>query len=193
MDLEVSPTPTTDDLTDPREFERSQMPDREEIVVGSTGGLDFRPEPAGLLRRLIGFVVDQLVVLAALAPGVAIAVAGSGGAIVAVGVLVAIVGFVAAATWYGRAIAARGRWIGNRVTGTRVVDVRNGSHVAVGHGVTRFLVRHLGAILILPSAVMLTDSQRRTFHDRLVGTVVVGRERQAWSVDDEPGPPTAPR
>lgn len=185
IDVEPSSAPRAlgDALTDPRDLERPT--DRNAIVVESTGGIDFRPSFATFGRRGIGFVIDALVLSALVAPGIVIAVVGGGPAVI-VGVLVAIAGLVVATAWYARSVARTGQWFGNRVAQTRVVDIRNGRNIAAGDAAARFLIRHLvSVILFIGFLVALGDAQRRTFHDRFAGTVVVGRERQTWSADDE--------
>lgn len=185
LDMERSDDRTGTALTDPRQLERSSLKARDEIVVEGTGGLDYRPSIAGLGRRAIGYLVDALVVLASIAPGVVLAVVGANLVSIVAGVLLSVVGFVAMAVWYSRAVSSTGTWLGNRVAGTRVVDARNGSLIARGHAVTRFLVRHLFAVFVFPFLSAFRSPQRRTFHDRMVGSLVVDKSREAWDVAEE--------
>ena len=88
----------------------------------------------------------------------------------------------------GRNVAASGRWVGNRTAGTSVVDARNGAHLDSSTAVIRFVIRHLVSPIFLAGFLMaLGNSQRRTFHDVVAGSVVTRPKRESWSIDDEPG------
>ena len=66
--------------------------------------------------------------------------------------------------------------------GSRII---NGADIDVGRAALRLLVRHLiSTILLIGFLVAFTDGQRRTFHDRLARTVVIGREREVWTSGD---------
>lgn len=186
LDLDAAPMPTGPgaQLTDPRDLERPK--DREEIVVESTGGLDFRPSFASFGSRFVGLVADSIVLSVAVTPGIALAVATDGAIAVFGGVVLALIGFAIVTSLYARSVARSGQWLGNRVSGTRVVDARNGQPIDVAHAGTRFVVRHLlSVILLVGFVVAFFDPQRRAFHDRWAGSVVVGRRRESWSADDE--------
>jgi uncharacterized RDD family membrane protein YckC len=45
----------------------------------------------------------------------------------------------------------------------------------------RFLI---SPIFLLGFLIAFFDGQRRTFHDRIAETVVIGRPREVWSSDD---------
>ena len=97
-----------------------------------------------------------------------------------------IAGFLAAAALYGRAVSSTGQWIGNRVTNTTVVDARNGRMVTSGEGGLRFMLRYLvSSIFLIGFLMAFGNSQRRTFHDNIAGTVVIRPPRASWSLDDE--------
>ncbi len=97
-----------------------------------------------------------------------------------------IAGFLAAATLYGRAVSSTGQWIGNRVTNTTVVDARNGRMVTAAEGGLRFTLRYfVSSIFLIGFLMAFGNSQRRTFHDNIAGTVVIRPPRASWSLDDE--------
>jgi hypothetical protein len=46
-------------------------------------------------------------------------------------------------------------------------------------------VRHLiSTIFFFGFLIAFADGQRRTFHDRLASTVVIGRDREVWTADE---------
>ena len=167
-------------LTDPRDLERPST--ASDIVVESTGGLSFDPTFASYAQRAVAILVDTVVLGVALVPG--IVVVGLGGPLVVVGLLLMVAAFAAVTFLASRSIAATGQWIGNRVAKTRIVDGINGSTIDTGRAAFRFLARHLvSPVFLFGFIVAFTDSQRRTFHDRLAGSVVVGRTREVWTAD----------
>jgi uncharacterized RDD family membrane protein YckC len=170
-------------LTKPTDVER---PQRTEVAkIESEGGIDFDPELASYGARFVGLVIDNVVVSLFLLPGIALIAVGST-ALIMLGILAMIVGFGAATVLYARAVSSSGQWIGNRITTTSVVDARNGRMVTGGEAGLRFLVRSLvSSILAIGFLVALGNSQRRTFHDNIAGTVVTRPPRATWSIDDE--------
>ncbi|MFT6289874.1 MAG: putative RDD family membrane protein YckC [Ilumatobacter sp.] len=169
-------------LTDPRDLERPSAASA--IVIESEGGLNFDPTLAGFDKRFIGILVDTLVLSLAMLPGLTLMFLG--GILAAVGALLALLGFSTAIWVTARKIVASGQSIGNTIANTRVVDGINGSNIDMGRAVLRTAVRHLvSPVLLLGFLVSLPDPQRRTFHDRLTQTVVIGRDREVWTVDDE--------
>ncbi|MEL6890353.1 MAG: RDD family protein [Actinomycetota bacterium] len=169
------------ELTDARDLER---PEQASITVETAGGIDFDPTFAGFGRRFVGFVVDTVIVNAALLPGLALAFTGSA-LLVFLGVLLALAGFLAVCWWGARSIAATGKWVGNRVTDTTVVDARTGRLLDIGAAAGRVVTRHLlSPILLLGFLPALVDPQRRTFHDRIATSVVIARPREVWTPGD---------
>lgn len=150
----------------------------------------FEPEVASFGARAIGLLVDAIVLSLMMLPGVAIAALGST-VLILLGLLLVAAGFVGATVLYGRSVAATGQWLGNRVASTKVVDVRNGSFVDGGTAGLRFVIRFLlSPILLIGFLMAFTNSQRRTFHDNIAGTVVTRPPRATWSIDDETAPLT---
>jgi uncharacterized RDD family membrane protein YckC len=120
-----------------------------------------------------------------MSPGIVLVVVGSPPLII-LGIVLILAGFAGATVAYARSVSSTGQWIGNRVTGTRVVDVRNGKTVAVAEAGLRFVIRFwVSSILLIGFLVALGNSQRRTFHDNIAGTVVTRPPRASWSIDDE--------
>jgi uncharacterized RDD family membrane protein YckC len=168
-------------LTDPRDLARPSA--ASEIVIESEGGLDFDPTFAPFGKRTISIVVDTVIVSLAVLPGLVLI--SFGGALALVGALLALVGFVVFVGFTARGIVASGQSVGNKIADTRVVDGINGSNIDMGRAVLRTAVRHLiSPILLLGFIAALPDGQRRTFHDRLAVTVVIGRPREVWTAED---------
>jgi uncharacterized RDD family membrane protein YckC len=170
-------------LTKPTDVERPERAGA--VTIQSEGGIDFDPDLASFGARFVGLLIDSVLVLLFMAPGSALVLAGSTPLIV-LGLLVGIVGFGGATVLYGRAVSRTGQWIGNRVTKTRVVDARNGRMITTGEAGLRFFLRwFVSSILFIGFLMALFDSQRRTFHDNVAGTVVIRPPRARWSIDDE--------
>jgi uncharacterized RDD family membrane protein YckC len=181
---EDSSTPTVGaELTKPTDVER---PERAQVArIESEGGITFDPALASYGARFVGLVIDDLVTTLCMLPGIVLVVVGSTPLII-VGIALAIAGFAVATAMYARSVASSGQWIGNRVTGTRVVDVRNGKTVTTAEAGLRFVIRFwVSSILLIGFLVALGNSQRRTFHDNIAGTVVTRPPRASWSIDDE--------
>ena len=69
---------------------------------------------------------------------------------------------------------ARGQTLGKRALRIRVVDFPTGGAIGFGRGVLRYFARYLSGIpLGLGYLWMLQEREKRTWHDKLVGTVVV--------------------
>src|SRR5579864_937493 len=70
--------------------------------------------------------------------------------------------------------SASGQTVGKRGMGIRVYDLRGRGPIGFGRGVGRYFARILSALpLFLGYFWMLWDSESQTWHDKLVGTVVV--------------------
>lgn len=174
-------------LTKPTEASR---PTHENKTIESEGGLEFRPSFASFGARFIGFVIDSIILLLWMTPGAVLIATGSVG-FVLTGVLLAIAGFAAATVMYARAVSARGQSVGNRVSSTTVVDARNGGFISTGDAGVRFVIRQVvSVILLIGFLTALGNSQRRTFHDNVAGTVVTRPPRASWSASDEQTPGT---
>ncbi len=170
-------------LTKPTDAER---PERAEVAhIESDGGISFDPDLASFGARLGGLTIDTIVVGLWMVPGIALLLTRSTPLIIA-GVLLMIVGFGVATWLYARSVSTTGQWIGNRITNTKVVDARNGRMVSGGEAGLRFVLRYfVSFIFFIGFLVAFTNSERRTFHDNIAGTVVTRPPRATWSIDDE--------
>ncbi len=170
-------------LTKPTDVER---PERAKVAtIESEGGIDFDPALASYGARFVELVIDNALVLLAMVPGIALVVVGSTPLII-VGLLLMLVGFGGVTVLYARAVSRTGQWVGNRITSTKVVDARNGRTITTGEAGLRFVLRYFASsILYIGFLLALFNSQRQTFHDMVVGTVVTRPPRATWSIDDE--------
>ena len=170
-------------LTKPTEVERPAR--AAAITIESEGGIDFDPVLASYGARFGGLVIDNVIVGLCMLPGMVLVIAGSTPLII-VGLLLMLAGFAVAAVLYARGVSSTGQWIGNRVTNTKVVDVRNGRTVTAGEAGLRFVIRSfVSSILYIGFLIAPFNSQRQTFHDMVAGTVVTRPPRATWSIDDE--------
>jgi len=184
--IRAATTPTRevgDELTDPRDLTRPSS--ASDIVIEVGKGLEFDPAFASFGQRAVGAIVDTIVVSVAALPGFVLMAVGDSLVTALLGIVVSLVGLLVVVVLGARALATSGKWIGNRVAGTTVVDGINGSFVDQGRAGLRMLGRHvISPILLFGYLIAFADPQRRTFHDRLVGTVVTRRQRETWSADD---------
>ena len=170
-------------LTTPAEVSRPARATSNQLE--SDGGIEFHPEYASYGARAIGLLVDALVLLVWSIPGLALILTRST-ALVLLGVLALAAGFAASTVLYARAVSRSGRSIGNRVASTSVVDARNGRLVGPGEAGLRYLIRFTVSIIFFVGfLVALGNAERRTFHDRVAGTIVTRPARASWSIGDD--------
>jgi uncharacterized RDD family membrane protein YckC len=185
----VSAPPVGAELTKSTDVTRPER--AEAAVIETEGGIDFDPAFASFGARAVGLLVDMAILGLLLVPGIALIVTGST-QLATLG-LVAIVAGFGVGTWlYARAITSTGQSPGNRAAGTKVVDARHGRPVASGEAGLRYILRFtVSIIFFIGFLVAFADPQRRTFHDKIAGTVVTRPARQSWSIDDEVAAPPA--
>ena len=71
------------------------------------------------------------------------------------------------------------------MAGTTVVNGINGSFVDHGRAGLRMFGRHvISPMFLFGYLLAFADGERRTFHDRLAGTVVIRRKRETWTSED---------
>ncbi|MBV8066059.1 MAG: RDD family protein [Actinobacteria bacterium] len=130
-----------------------------ETAEGAYGG-----PRAGFWRRFAAALIDAIIV--GIASGILEAILHGVGYLLAV-----VVGL----TYYGWLEgSASGQTVGKRGMGIRVYDIRGRGPIGFGRGVGRYFARILSAIpLFLGYFWMLWDAESQTWHDKLVGTVVV--------------------
>ena len=82
--------------------------------------------------------------------------------------------------------SASGQTVGKRMLGIRVYDLRQGGPIGTGRAIGRYFARIVSAIpCLLGYFWMLWDKEKQTWHDKLVGSVVV--PVTAYPVDNWPG------
>jgi uncharacterized RDD family membrane protein YckC len=181
------------ELTKPTDVTRPERASA--AVIETKGGLDFDPVFASFGARAAGLLVDLAILTLLLAPGIAMIAAGST-PLILLGLALTVAGFAIGTVLYTRAITSTGQSVGNRVAGTRVVDARTGRPVESGEAGLRYILRFtVSIIFFIGFLVALGNPQRRTFHDKIAGTVVTRPALESWSIDDEVAtpPPTPPR
>ncbi|MET0910483.1 MAG: RDD family protein [Ilumatobacteraceae bacterium] len=156
------------------------------VAIEMGDGIAFQPDFASFGARFGGLLLDIALLTVACVPGIAVLALGSGALAVALGALLLFAGFAAATVLYATGVSRTGQSFGNRVTGSRVVDARNGHLISAGDAGSRYVVRMLvSMILFIGFLTALGNSQRRTFHDNIAGTVVIRPTRATWTIDDE--------
>ena len=130
-----------------------------ETATGAYGG-----PRAGFWRRFAAALIDGIIV------GVVSGVLEA--ALHGVGYFLAVVLGVAYYGWLEG--SASGQTVGKRGMGIRVYDLRSGGPIGPGRAIGRYFARILSAIpLFLGYFWMLWDDEKQTWHDKLVGSVVV--------------------
>lgn len=171
-------------LNDPQEAKRPKG--LGPVVIESSGAINFNPEFASFGTRFVGFLIDSVVTVAAIAPGLVV-LALSPGTLRFSGIPIAITALLLVARWYGSAVSTSGQWIGSRVTNTKVVNVSSGDRLDRSRATSRFLVRALiSPVFLLGFILAFTSSQRRSFHDQFADSIVTRPTRSFWSVSDDP-------
>ena len=95
------------------------------------------------------------------------------GGTIGISVLLGLAGAVIFVTLYCRKVGAGQSW-GQKATGIRVVDATTGAPIGTGRAVGRFFARYLsGFVCYLGYVWMLWDAKKQTWHDKIVGTIVV--------------------
>ena len=154
------------------------------VAIKSSGAIDFNPEFASFATRFAGFLIDSVVTLAAIGPGLLVLLIGPG-MLRFIGIAIAIIGLALIAWWYGSAVSTSGQWVGNRVTDTKVVDVSSGNLLDRTRATSRFLIRALiSPVFLFGFIVALTNSQHRAFHDQFASSIVTRPTRASWSIGD---------
>ena len=79
-----------------------------------------------------------------------------------------------------------GQTIGKRMLGIRVYDLRQGGPIGTGRAIGRYFAKILSAIpCLLGYFWMLWDKERQTWHDKIVGSIVV--PVSSYPVENWPG------
>lgn len=186
-DGDISAPAVGTELTKPTDVSRPERAGA--AVLESEGGIDFDPTFASFGARAVGLLVDLVILTLLLVPGIALIAAGST-PLILLGFALIVVGFAIGTVLYTRAITTTGQSVGNRIAGTKVVDARNGRPVESGEAALRYILRFaVSIIFFIGFFIAFGDPQRRTFHDKIAGTVVTRPARESWSIDDEVATP----
>lgn len=84
--------------------------------------------------------------------------------------LLVFVGTIVMMAWFNHRY---GGSPGNCLLGLKVIDSRSGRYMSLPQAITRVVLAILSTISVIGVLFMLFDAQRRTLHDRLMGTVVI--------------------
>jgi uncharacterized RDD family membrane protein YckC len=128
-------------------------------------------------QRLVAWLIDAILV-------------GIVGAILRLALnsaLGAVVSLVIGIAYYGWLEGSpSGQTVGKRVMSIRVYDFRQGGPIGTGRAIGRYFAKIVSAIpCLLGYFWMLWDAEKQTWHDKLVGSVVV--PTSAYPVSQWPG------
>lgn len=115
------------------------------------------PPLAGFWRRVVGQLIDGLIVSALS--------------------VVPFIGWLLGAAYWIAMLAVRGQTVGMMAMGVRIVRAEDGGTIDWGQPVVRFLMSLVsGMCLGLGYLWAAWDQRRRTWHDRVAGTLAVDAE-----------------
>ena len=120
---------------------------------------------AGFGARLGAVLIDGILLTVVGAVANAVIGRGAGGAAgLAIGI--AYFGYLEGST--------SGQTLGKRVAGIRVIDYATGGSIGYGRAIVRYFARILSALpCLLGYFWMLWDKEKQTWHDKIIGDVVV--------------------
>lgn len=96
------------------------------------------------------------------------------GGLLAVAIVLGVVGYLVIAVIYIRALGRTGQTWGRKIVGVKVVGKESGQPIGVGKAFGRSLVEVLvSGNCVLGYLWMLWDRDKQTWHDKIVGSVVV--------------------
>lgn len=155
-------------------------------------------ERAGFGIRLGGYLLDGLLygllIAVFVIPGVVMGVAAfdgctweadteeilcpagkPDGALIAGGIAIALIGWLIVAVIYLRALGRTGQTWGRRIVGIKVIGERDGEPIGFGRALGRQLFAGFisAQVFYLGYLWMLWDDKKQTWHDKVVGSIVV--------------------
>lgn len=156
---------------------------------------------AGFGSRLVGYLLDGLlygllIAVFLIPSGILVATAFEGceileypdgtselvcddgsvnGGALAGGIALGLVGFVVVFILYVRALGRTGQTWGRKIAGVKVVRLDDGRPIGVGKAIGRQLFSGLvsAQVIYLGYLWMLWDDRKQTWHDKIVGSIVV--------------------
>src|ERR1051325_1509859 len=149
-------------------------------VQKATVGVADRPLAATTyghwVKRVISFVLDELVITPFVAVGYVLISQGTAGWVT---FGTTIVAYGMSIGFYNRCIrmGVTGQSWGKMVTGTRLISVRTGEPLGVGNVIVREMCHSLDFVLVLGSLLPLVDAKRQSLGDKIAGSVVVNVQR----------------
>jgi uncharacterized RDD family membrane protein YckC len=131
---------------------------------------------AGFGQRLVAAIVDGILI-GVVGLIVELAIRNALGTIIAYALGIGYYGWLEGST--------SGQTVGKKMMGIRVYDLRQGGPIGTGRAIGRYFARILSTIpCLLGYFWMLWDGEKQTWHDKLVGSVVV--PVSAYPVDSWP-------
>jgi uncharacterized RDD family membrane protein YckC len=127
------------------------------------------PPYASWGARVGAFVVDWLISIAFVLPGLLLRGASEG-----LGLLIQFAGIIGFVFLWSKQIGATGQSWGKKAVGVRVVDAQTGQAIGQGRAVGRYFALILSGLpCYLGFLWPLWDDKKQSFHDKILGTIVV--------------------
>jgi uncharacterized RDD family membrane protein YckC len=116
-------------------------------------------------QRLVAAIIDGILI-GVVGAIIELAIRNSLGTLIALVVGIGYYGWLEGST--------SGQTVGKKMMGIRVYDLRQGGPIGTGRAVGRYFARIISTIpCLLGYFWMLWDGEKQTWHDKLVGSVVV--------------------
>ena len=140
-------------------------------------GAAMQPAAAGYASfgaRLGAEIVDGLVGVLFVLPGALVVAGARNGPGAGAGLVLEVAGLIALFAFYCSKVGRSGQSWGHKAAGISVVDARSGQPIGAGRVVGRLFARFISGIpCYLGYLWMLWDPMSQTWHDKIVGTIVV--------------------
>lgn len=130
------------------------------------------------VKRVISFVLDELVIVPFSAVGYVLIAQGTVGWMT---FGITIIAYGMAIGFYNRCIrmGVTGQSWGKMVTNTRLVSERTGEPLGVGYTIVREMCHSVDFILVIGSLFPLVDAKRQSLGDKIARSVVVNVEPES--------------
>lgn len=129
---------------------------------------------AGFGARFGAEIVDGLVGLLFILPGALVVTGARNGPGAGVGLVLEVAGVIALFVFYCSKVGRSGQSWGHKAMGISIVDAQSGQPIGAGRVFGRMLARLISGIpCYLGYLWMLWDPMSQTWHDKIIGTIVV--------------------
>ncbi len=155
---------------------------QETTAVGVAGRRSEAAKYGHWGKRVISFVLDELIIVPFVAVGYVLIAQGTPGWIT---FGITIVAYGMSIGFYNRCIrmGVTGQSWGKMATGTRLVSERTGEPLGVGNTIVREMCHSVDFILVMGGLFPLFDAKRQSLGDKMARAVVINVERGSAEPD----------